>query len=164
LLSQASKVSDKVYGSTTVENSSTNTSNQQQKQEEIPDEQPTVLTTMTVPIILEVLLPLEIQGNPLTRQNVIQNVEAMQWSLLNKLVHQTGLNDDCSVEKQFKNRSLHAGRKRELRPLQYPTEEKPVLPLAHQGQQRHMMSLPYPTSVYMIASDLETTKWKGTTY
>jgi hypothetical protein len=112
-----------------------------------------VLNSTDVPIIVYFFLPrTTIQDNTVAVDQVTKNVEAMEWSLLNLVVHTTGLSKNCRVNAQFDDRLRDFGsraRRRLLSTLQSLTQEGRV------------ESLPYPTSIYKVASDRDNTHWEG---
>jgi hypothetical protein len=103
------------------------------------------LNDTSVPIILQLLLPQSIDGEALNTDQMKQNVDAMEWSLLNLIAESTGLSKNCNISMQYNHKRslLHQS-----------------LPL-HRQLEQHLESLPYPTGIYEVATDRESTKWKS---
>jgi hypothetical protein len=111
-----------------------------------PPEAGSLLNVTNVPIILQLLLPLSIHGETWNADDLSQNVDAIEWSLLNLVADSTGLSKKCNISMQYDHhRSLFYKSSRLQRQLE-----------------RHLESLPYPTGIYEIATDRESTKWKST--
>jgi hypothetical protein len=140
---------------------------------------PPLLSQTTVPIALEILLPLQDfkreQSSSLDPQkhSVQANADAMNWSLLNAIAHTLGLSRDCNVELQYDDRSLH---NYGLRRRKYTRRHKRNLvvtsavsetttsstTIGPSSGSTSINSLPYPTSIYRIATNLQATQITGT--
>lgn len=73
---------------------------------EVEVEQP-LLNVTSVPITLQLLLPGSTQGGgSLTSDVVVQNMDAMEWSLLNFVADTAGLRKNCNIDLQYNHRTL----------------------------------------------------------
>jgi hypothetical protein len=122
---------------------------------EPPPETEQLLNTTTVPITLQVMLPDKIEGVSLTSDLLVQNVDAMEWSLLNLVADITGLSKNCNVATQYNHRSLLHPNHRKLRRPRFVVESTTTT------ISRRLESLPYHTGIYEVATDRESTQWTG---
>ena len=138
--------------------------------EDAEDDESIALNNTPVRLSLEFEIPTEEVGE---NDAITSNVEALQWSLLNKISATSGLSKGCKIEKQYDERTLltaltnindmhstvtdrsttsndkyeNNGNKNRRRARELKTNRK------------LLSSLPYPTSVYSIASTRP--KWTG---
>ncbi|KAG7351532.1 hypothetical protein IV203_010892 [Nitzschia inconspicua] len=113
-----------------------------------------LLNEINVPITLQVLLPESVEGKSLTSDMVVLNVDAMEWSLLNLVAGTTGLSSNCNINMQYNHRLLQQHSSRSLR-------QQRIVDAAPSAPSRRLGSLPYPTGIYQVATDRDSTKWKG---
>jgi hypothetical protein len=92
-----------------------------------------MLHEMSIPIIVEALIPSPIQ-------DIEGNIHALQWSFLNAVADHFGLIDACDLD-------LQDGSHRTLRHLQI-------------SRRLQVSKLPYSTTVYKVASN-PSTNWTG---
>jgi hypothetical protein len=91
------------------------------------------LNDVTVPIIVEALMPTSIL-------DIAENIQALQWSFLNAVGDRSGLTGTCNLDLQYDDDGM-LRRKRLVRRLQ-------------------VSILQYPTAVYAISSN-PSTEWRG---
>ncbi|KAL3940096.1 MAG: hypothetical protein SGARI_001126 [Bacillariaceae sp.] len=116
---------------------------------------PEILQQIPVEVLIEFLLPSIIDEEATDIDDVIKNVEALEWSLLNLVVDTTGLSRYCDIDRQFSSEDVRST----VAPLQEYSDY-----MGDDGLQRRLPesnSLPYPTSIYTVASDHEYTKWRA---
>lgn len=101
---------------------------------------------------------------------IISNVEALQWSLLNKISTSTGLSKGCKIEKQYDEQALVTALTN-INRMKLPSkmiDKRGSSNHSNNNRRRnrklnrsgsHVLTLPYPTSVYSIASTHP--KWTG---
>lgn len=126
------------------------------------------LHEIRVPLSLEFDIPIQ---DPNDYNEIISNVEALQWSLLNKLSSTTGLSKGCKIDKQYDEQTLVTALTN-INNMDMPSkliEEHGTSNDSNNNNRqrtRQLFSnrslrstLPYPTSVYSIASTRP--KWTG---
>jgi len=124
------------------------------------DEHSIALNDASVRIALEFEIPLESTDG---YEEVISNVEALQWSVLNKVAVSTGLSKGCKIENQYDERTLvtaltnindrHSSFTDANGNQRYSNSGKNRRRAREAGTKRELLAtLPYPTSVYSVAS------------
>ncbi len=119
-----------------------------------------VLNDVSVRLALEFEIPLESTDG---YEKVLSNVDALQWSVLNKIAVSTGLSKGCKIENQYDERTLVTaltninGRHPMFTDAngnqRYSNSGKNRRRAREAGTNRELLAtLPYPTSIYSVTS------------
>lgn len=115
-----------------------------------------MLNEVTIPMTVEALLPSTIR-------HIGEDVQALQWSILNVVGRRSGIINDCNLELQHQNDEGHLLRHHRRRLSRRDISRNNVSQRRPSRLNRNLevSNLSYPTTVYKITSD-RTTNWKGT--
>ncbi len=119
-----------------------------------------------IPVRLSLEFEIPVVHDTNDHSEIISNVEALQWSLLNKISSSSGLSKGCKIEKQYDGQTLVSALTN-INRVNLPSkmidrrgknnDSNNNRKLNRSGNP--VLTLPYPTSVYSIASTRP--KWIG---